>query len=466
MSDAAVRTRFAPSPTGELHVGSARTALFNWLFARHFNGEFVLRVEDTDTERSRKKFEDSILEDLLWLGLAWDEGPDVGGNYGPYRQSERIGIYRTYAENLVDAGAAYKCYCTKERLNELKKEQASRGLPPRYDGRCRNLEKGGAPEGITPVIRFMVPGKKVVFKDGVHGPAEFDTSDTGDFIIIASDGIAGYNFAAVVDDALMGITHILRGDDHLSNTPRQILLFEALGFKVPEFFHLPLVLGPDRTPLGKRHGGSTLAALRKGGYLPEAVVNALSRLGWSPDESISGLTGLTKAFDGNKLSRSPAVFDMDRLLAFNRAAISETPAEELMMILPESLRRRNKDRLMKIVDAVKGNAATMDDLDELVSPFTGEVHLTEEIRTELSGPRARKVLKALLEETEKILEFEGNISAETLSRVNESTGEKGKSLFMPIRLALTGQTHGIELSNVLDLLGKKRVAERLSRVTT
>ncbi|MFQ5735480.1 MAG: glutamate--tRNA ligase [Thermodesulfobacteriota bacterium] len=275
-----VRTRFAPSPTGHLHIGNVRTALFNWLFARHFNGEFVLRMEDTDTARSDAAFEDSIIEDLSWLGLEWDEGPGgprggwggwgagSNGPHGPYRQSERLAIYDRHAAALLDKGLAYRCYCSKERLEALKAEQMKKGSPPRYDNRCRSLSPSEIPAGAAPLIRFMVRGRSVRFKDGVHGRMAFDTSAMGDFVIIGSDGVASYNFAVVVDDSEMGITHVLRGDDHLSNTPRQILLFEALGRTVPHYHHLPLVLSPSRSPLGKRDRGLPCAGSGRGGSSP------------------------------------------------------------------------------------------------------------------------------------------------------------------------------------------------------
>ena len=464
MTEGPVRTRFAPSPTGELHVGSARTALFNYLFARGRGGAFILRIEDTDPERSARAFEDSILRDLRWLGLEWDEGPDVGGPHGPYRQSERGALYAERAAGLLDAGAAYRCYCSLERLGEVNRARAEKGLPPRYDGRCRDLGAGETPAGARPVIRFRVPGGRVAFTDGVHGPMEFDPSAMGDFIIIASDGAPTYNFAAVVDDSSMAVTHVIRGDDHLPNTPRQILLYEALGLAVPEFFHVPLVLGPDRAPLGKRHGGATLAELRDEGFLPGAVVNAMARLGWSPPEGLLTLDELTGEFDAKRLSASPSVFDRARLAGYNRAEIEKTPAAKLVEMLPGSLKGEPPpEGLEEVVEAVKANASTLVELAELARPFAGPLSLTEEARAALSGPGAEKVLKALLAETERVQEFEGTVPAEVIGRVKAATGEAGRALFMPIRLALTGVDHGIELTRVLELLKKDRVAERLAR---
>ncbi|MFZ3071984.1 MAG: glutamate--tRNA ligase, partial [Thermodesulfobacteriota bacterium] len=277
-----VRTRFAPSPTGLLHVGGARTALFNRLFAKNEGGVFILRIEDTDTSRSSKKYEEALMQDLSWLGLEWDEGPDKGGPFGPYRQSERLDIHLDYSRKLLNEGKAYLCYCSKERLEELKASRLKKGLPPRYDKRCRNGRPEGVPAGAGAAIRFKASGDKIEFEDMVHGRLSFEGAGMGDFIIIGSDNVAAYNFAAAIDDSLMRITHVIRGDDHLSNTPRQIMILNALGFAPPSYGHIPLVLSKDKTPLSKRDAKTSIAALRESGYLKEAVLNSAARLGWSP----------------------------------------------------------------------------------------------------------------------------------------------------------------------------------------
>jgi len=282
-----MRVRFAPSPTGQLHVGNARTALFNWLLARGKDGTFILRIEDTDAERSTRESEVSILEDLRWLGLDWDEGPDVGGPHGPYRQSERLHLYASYANELIGGDHAYYCFCSPQTLDSERRSMLAAGRPPKYGGTCRGLSKEESAKrveaGERPVIRFRVPeGVDVTFEDLVRGDVTFSSEVIGDPVIVRSDGRPAYNFAVVVDDAVMEITHVIRGEDHISNTPRQILIYQALGFPPPSFAHLSMVMGPDHTPLSKRHGATSLAEFRERGYLPEALTNYLALIGWSP----------------------------------------------------------------------------------------------------------------------------------------------------------------------------------------
>src|SRR5499427_9167883 len=290
-----MRVRFAPSPTGHLHVGNARTALFNWLLARGSGGTFVLRIEDTDTERSTQASEAAIEQDLRWLGLDWDEGPEAGGPCGPYRQSERLHLYQSYAQELLASGAAYYCFCSAEQLEHDRQTAVAEGRPALYSGRCRSLPMEQAQARMTAgeqaAIRFRVPTDSqgdVVFQDVVRGEVRFPRDVIGDPIIVRADGHPAYNFAVVVDDALMEITHVIRGEDHISNTPRQVLLYEAMGFTPPKFAHLALVLGPDHSPLSKRHGATSVAEFRSKGYLPEALVNYLALLGWSPREHGAG----------------------------------------------------------------------------------------------------------------------------------------------------------------------------------
>jgi nondiscriminating glutamyl-tRNA synthetase len=281
-----VRVRFAPAPTGLLHIGNARTALFNYLFAKRHQGRFVLRIEDTDVERSTDASIDRILEDLRWLGMTWEEGPEREGPEGPYRQSQRLPLYLNYADQLIQRGKAYKCFCSPERLEVLRQEQLSRGKMPRYDGRCRSLSAEEVSkresEGQRAALRFWVDGSRIVFDDLIHGKMNFDREGIGDFIILRSDGMGAYNFACVIDDHLMGMTHVIRGEDHLSNTPRQILIYQALGWQPPTFAHHPLILGPDHSPLSKRHGTTAVSQYREEGFLPEALLNYLVLLGWTP----------------------------------------------------------------------------------------------------------------------------------------------------------------------------------------
>lgn len=457
-----VRTRFAPSPTGRLHIGNIRTALFNWLFARRHNGSFILRVEDTDTLRSRLEYETSIYEDLKWLGFWWDEGPDKGGDYGPYRQSERTALHRAAAGRLLSEGKAYKCYCTREQLEDLKTVQAATGLPSRYDGRCRNLKPGDVPEGTPFTIRFRLPEQDVRIMDGVHGLLAFDSRTIGDFVIVGSDGVAAYNFAAVVDDALMDISHVIRGDDHLSNTPRQVLLFEALGMKTPIYTHIPLVLGADKTPLSKRHGSFSVEEIRREGFLPEAVVNAIARLGWNPGEGLKTMDELSELFSIEKLSSSPSEFDTERLKFYNKEALQKSKAERLLELSTIDATGAPEEAL-RVVEAVKGNAASLDELKALSLPFLTEPTLGPSEAKELSEPYAKAVVKAFREMIEGMEIKDHETYKVMVEAVKARTGEKGKRLLMPLRLALTGSHAGIELARVLELLGKERAIKRLKK---
>lgn len=455
------RTRFAPSPTGKLHIGNARTALFNWLFARHLGGSFVLRIEDTDTARTEAGFEKSIMDDLDWLGLSWDEGPDKGGPHGPYRQSERSELYNEHAARLVDKGLAYRCYCSKERLDSLKAEQVKKGIPPRYDNRCRTPGKNAAPSGVTPVLRYAVPGRAVRFDDGVHGQLSFDTSVMGDFVIIGSDSIPSYNFAVVVDDALMEISHVLRGDDHLSNTPRQLMLFDALGFDPPRYYHLPLVLSHDRTPLSKRDAASSVGSVREGGFLPGAVLNTITRLGWSPGSDMPlTLKEMAAAFDGKKLSKSPSVFDLDRLKSYNKEAIGYMSAPELLSLAGI----KQTPEAIAAAEAVKASAAAIGEFRELIAPFVEDAPGPDaQARAALAPDGANAVLRALRE----AIKGSGDIDEEAyegiMAEVKAATGAKARGLFMPVRAALTGRTTGIELVNIFRLLGRERIIARLNK---
>ncbi len=447
------RTRFAPSPTGYLHLGNARTALFNFLFSRASGGDFLLRIDDTDIARSSIEFEKALIEDLTWLGLDWDEAP--------HRQSERVGLYQEYAERLLKHKAAYRCYCSKERLEALKKTQLAAGKPPRYDGACRELQNHASE--APHVVRFRVSQKEVSFVDGVHGRMTFPAADIGDFVIIGSDSVASYNFASMVDDGLMGITHVIRGDDHLSNTPRQLLLSKALGFDAPVFCHIPLVLGPDRTPLSKRDAGASVRSLREEGFLPLAVINTLSRLGWSmPDGAmLKTLEELTQAFSLKRLSRSAAIFDMSTLRGYNKAAIQAAPIEALMETIGTGTETAY---LKKVVVVARPNASTLKELSLLVRPFIAPPDLTMDARLVLSSQSAAQVVKACIEALSLPTAPEAvdeRYYKLLLSDVTEKTGVKGKPLYMPIRAALTGSCEGLELAVVFALLGRRGALERL-----
>ncbi len=334
-----VRVRFAPSPTGHLHVGNARTALFNWLFARQQRGTMVLRIEDTDVERSEARFEDQLIADLKWLGLDWDEGPDVGGPYVPYRQSDRLDIYREHAERLLSERKAYLCFCSEEDLQKVRDKNVTEGGQPIYSGKCRMIDSDEAKRrraaGEACAIRLRIPEHPIRFHDIVHGDVEFSNEVVSDPIILRSNGMPVYNYVVVIDDALMKITHVIRGDDHLSNTPKQVALYEALGWPVPEFAHLSTILGADRERLSKRHGATSIANFRDMGVLPEALVNYLALLGWAPsggNREIFSLKELVKEFSLERITPSAAVFDMEKLYWLNRQYIKTWPLDQLSAI--------------------------------------------------------------------------------------------------------------------------------------
>ena len=462
-----MRLRFAPSPTGHLHVGNARTALFNWLAARHAGGTFILRIEDTDMERSTRESEDAIRADLEWMGLTWDEGVEVGGEYGPYRQSERLDIYAQFSRQLLDTSKAYYCFCSPEQLEADRQSMLKQGLPPKYAGTCRSIPKEQAlarvSAGEKAVIRFRVPaGRDVTFNDIVRGAVTFNTEVIGDPVLVRSDGIPAYNYAVVIDDALMKVTHVVRGEDHISNTPRQVLLYEAFGWQPPAFAHLSLVMGPDHTPLSKRHGATSVAEFRQKGYLPEALVNYLALIGWSPGEGneVLPLAELAKRFDLSKVAHSAGVFDEDKLAWVNRhylkAAEPRTLAGLAVPFLREArmvigtLSDPGKEWLVATVPAIAASIDRLSQLPERLQTIfyydASEALARDEIRAELTSDAGRKVVQALAEELQasaRMLDRE--IFRAVAQRVREKSGQKGKALFHPIRAVLTGEAEGPEL---------------------
>ena len=459
-----MRVRFAPSPTGQLHVGNARTALFNWLLAHGKEGTFILRIEDTDAERSSRESEASILEDLRWLGLEWDEGPDVGGQHGPYRQSERLHLYASYANELIAAGHAYYCFCSPARLEDDRKSDLAAGRPPKYHGTCRDIPMQTARQrieaGEQPVVRFRVPASTdVSFEDLVRGDVTFNTDVIGDPVLLRSDGRPAYNFAVVVDDALMEITHVIRGEDHISNTPRQVLVYQALGFTMPQFGHLALVMGPDHTPLSKRHGATSVSEFRARGYLPEALVNYLALIGWSPggDQELLPVLELARRFAIEDVGHSAGVFDQEKLAWMNRhymkeAAPARLAAESMRFFLSRGYVKRRTDDAMEYVSSILPMAVgSVDRLEEVpdrvrfVFEFDpAAAMIRNEVAHVLREPAARSVIAALAREIEApILDREAFRSV--ANRVKAATGQKGKALFHPIRVALTGEGAGPEL---------------------
>ncbi|HTV65326.1 MAG TPA: glutamate--tRNA ligase [Bryocella sp.] len=474
MSTSPVRVRFAPSPTGHLHVGNARTALFNWLFARQTGGVMVLRIEDTDVERSETRFETQLLEDLKWLGLDWDEGPYLGGPYAPYRQSDRLDIYREHAERLVAEGKAYLCFCSQEELERDREQKLATGQPPIYSGKCRALDPAEAKRrrtsGEAAAIRLRIPEHPIRFHDIVHGMVEFSSEVVSDPIILRSTGIPVYNYVVVVDDALMKITHVIRGDDHLSNTPKQVALYEALGWPVPQFAHLSTILGADRERLSKRHGATSIANFRDMGVLPEALVNYLALLGWAPTggtREIFTPQELCKEFSLERVTPSPAVFDMEKLYWLNRHYIKQSPPDRIQRLaepffiraglLPERADDHTRAWFAKVVALL---APAVDKLEQL--PERAALVFHYDASAALSSPDNAEVLAAP-KTAEVLAAFAHGIEAEPapltperfkaiMNEVKVKTGAKGKDLFHPVRIALTGSHSGPEFDKLIPIL--------------
>jgi glutamyl-tRNA synthetase/nondiscriminating glutamyl-tRNA synthetase len=467
-----MRLRFAPSPTGQLHVGNARTALFNWLMARGAGGTFVLRIEDTDFARSTKEAEGSAIEDLRWLGLNWDEGAEAGGERGPYRQSERLHVYRAHAVELMAEGHAYHCFCSEEQL-EMDRYQALRAMqPPKYIGRCRNISRDDARRrvdaGEPAVIRFRVPDgeREIAFDDLVRGRVSFMSDVIGDFVLVRSDGVPAYNFAVVVDDALMEISHVIRGEDHISNTPRQLLLYEAFGWRPPLFGHVSMVLGPDHSKLSKRHGATSVSEFREKGYLPEALANYLALLGWSPGEKeeLLPVDELAKRFRIEDVGKSAGIFDPEKLAWVNRHYLKAAAPERLAQLALPFLAQHGwaleltEAAIAYLTQAVPAAAASVDRLDQVpvrlqflfdYSPARALADAAVRAEAEASHG-VLTALAAELAASGPLVDREAFRAAAT--RVRERTLVKGPALFHPIRLALTGETQGLELDLAVPLI--------------
>jgi nondiscriminating glutamyl-tRNA synthetase len=462
-------------------MGSVRTALFNWLFARSNKGTFILRIEDTDRARSADIYEKSILNDLRWLGLDWDEGPEVGGSFGPYYQSKRQDIYRKVAQKLLDEGKAYYCYCNPQELEESRKRALAEGRMVKYEGRCRELTKNQEEifkrEGRKPVIRFKVPRKKIVINDLISGQVEFDSSVIGDFILLRSDMTASFNFAVVVDDILMEITYVIRGNDHLSNTPRHILLFDALGHKLPQFAHHSLLLGTDHTKMSKRHGATAVFQYREMGYLPSALTNYLALLSWSPGDNREIFTPeeLIKEFSIEGISKSPAIFDIDKLNWLNKQHILRTDPEVLArfavpFLIEEAMYPKESNisdfsMLVEKIKVVQGNLSKLSEVaSELEVLLSDSIEISDEAKMFLSGPSSKLVFESLVEILDGVDSLDENKSREILKALADKFKEqniKGKNLYLPIRLALTGKASGPDLFYILNSLGKEKSLKRI-----
>ena len=476
-----VRVRYAPSPTGNLHIGNARTALFNYLFAKHYGGDFVLRIEDTDFKRNKEEGERSQLKYMDWLGLDYDEGIGKEKEFGPYRQSERIEIYQKYAEQLLAEDKAYKCYMTAEELEAEREEQVANGLPPRYSGKHAHLTKEEQDqfekEGRKPSIRIRVPQDRTYsFNDMVKGELSFEGKDFGDFVIVKNDGVATYNFAVAIDDHLMEISYVLRGDDHVSNTPKQLVVYEALGFKPPIFGHMTLIVNENKKKLSKRDEIiiQFIEQYDDLGYLPEALFNFITLLGWSPEgeQEIFTREEFVKIFDEKRLSKSPAFFDNNKLTWINNQYIKAQPLERIVnLALPFFVKEgvatqeevdNNRAWFEKLISLYQPQMSYGAEIVELTKQFfVEEIKFDEEELEILKQDTTVAVFEDFLEKLEVAGDFTSENIKTLIKTIQKDTGVKGKNLFMPIRIASTGSMHGPELNTSLELLGRDRVVARV-----
>lgn len=478
-----VRVRYAPSPTGHLHIGNARTALFNYLFARHLGGKFIIRTEDTDDKRNVEGGEESQLNYLKWLGIEWDEGADIGGDFGPYRQTERLDIYQKYVDELLERDLAYKCYMTEEELDKEREEQRAKGQVPKYSGAHCDLtqeeQEQFEAEGRKPSIRLRVPKDKTYrFKDIVRDEIEFESSDFGDWVIVKKNGIPTYNFAVVIDDHLMEITHVMRGEEHISNTPKQMMVYDAFGWEAPQFGHMTLILNEERKKLSKRdqHILQFIEQYKNLGYLPEALFNFITLLGWSPvgEEEIFTQEEFIEMFDPDRLSTSAAVFDPVKLKWMNNQYIKAADFDRVVQLtlphlveaekLPEEMEAGQKEWALELIALYKEQlsfGAEIVPLTELF--FRTSIEYSEEAWDVLKEEQVPEVLESFLGHLNDLEEFTPeNIKAQ-IKATQKETKHKGKKLFMPIRVATTGQVHGPELPNSIHLLGKEVVTSRLKK---
>jgi glutamyl-tRNA synthetase len=482
MPPVAPRVRFAPSPTGYLHVGGARTALFNWLYARHLGGTFVLRIEDTDVERSSIDMVSGILDGLRWLGLNWDEGPEVGGPHAPYFQSERLDRYRDAASRLVTQGLAYHCYCTPERLRDERERAEARGDAWKYDRTCLAL----SPDRIadleaksTPrAIRFKVPISTTSFDDAVHGRIAFDSGSLEDFVVVRSDGHPTYHLSVVVDDVDMRITHVIRGDDHVSNTPKHILLFQALGAEPPIFAHVPLILGVDKKRLSKRHGATSVTEYQRQGYLPEAMMNFLALLGWSPggDRELMSTEDLIESFSLEGISGGNAVFNTEKLDWMNGQYIARLPIADLLRAvepffaeagLISSTTRPTDAWLARLLELLRPRAKRLSEFAEMARPFLRDTveYEPEALEKHVAAPEAGGHLAALAEALRHVDPFDEPGVEVAVRAAAAERGVKAGALIHVARVAATGRTTSPGIFEVLALLGRERSVERLERLS-
>ncbi|SES19699.1 nondiscriminating glutamyl-tRNA synthetase [Gracilibacillus ureilyticus] len=483
MSDK-VRVRYAPSPTGHLHIGNARTALFNYLYAKHLGGSFIIRTEDTDEKRNVEGGEESQLMYLKWLGIKWDEGADIGGDYGPYRQTERLDIYQKYVDQLLERGLAYKCYMTEDELEQEREEQRANGQVPKYSGAHRDLTeeqiKQFEAEGRKPSIRFRVPENKTyTFQDIVRGKITFESSDFGDWVMVKKNGIPTYNFAVAIDDHSMEISHVLRGEEHISNTPKQMMIFDAFDWDAPQYGHMTLILNENRKKLSKRdeHILQFIEQYKNLGYIPEALFNFISLLGWSPvgEEEIFTQEQFIEMFDPDRLSTSPAIFDPAKLKWMNNQYIKQAPLDDVVALslphlveagrLPEDMDEKQKSWAVDLISLYHEQLSYGAEIVELTDLFFKEaIEYGDDAMTVLKEEQVPEVMETFLAKFDEIEELSPEEIKASIKATQKETKQKGKKLFMPIRVATTGQVHGPELPNAIFLLGKDVVKTRLNHV--
>lgn len=463
-----IRLRFPPSPTGPLHMGNARTILFNYLFAKQHKGETVLRIEDTDTERSKLEWVQNIIDELRWLGIEWDEGPDIDGAYGPYKQSQRLDIYQKYLEQLLVEKKAYYCICSAEELEGKRQDQQSRGLAPKYDGTCRDKNNTHG------VIRFKVENKKVVFSDLIRGEVEFDTGLLGDIVIAKNITTPLYHFAVVVDDYEMQISHVIRGEDHLSNTPKQILLQEALGFYQPIYGHLPLMLNADKSKMSKRAGDVAVSDYHKAGYLPEALINFMVLIGWNPgtEKEIFSLSDLVKEFSIEKVQKGGAVFNIQKLDNLNGYYIRQKQTSELTKLclpyLPDH-KKYTKKTLEKIVEAYKSRMKKLSDITEITDFFFKEKLEYEKNLLRWKKMTDEEIRESLNRVTDTLLGVGKwdikNLEKVLLKAAEDFNADLGYMLW-PLRIALCGKKASASPFEIAEILGKEKTLQRIQQAMT
>lgn len=481
-----VRVRFAPSPTGYLHIGGLRTALYNYLYAKKNGGQFILRIEDTDRTRFVEGAIENLIDSLKWAGIDYDEGVMVKdgkvvevGETGPYIQSQRLDIYKKYVDELIEKGYAYYCFCSKERLDKVREEQKIKGMVPKYDGFCRDIPLEEAKKRIEAgeeyVVRLKLPrNKDISFEDAVRGRVTINTDEIDDQVLMKSDGFPTYHMAVVVDDHLMGITHVVRGEEWLPSTPKHVFLYEALGWSAPTFVHLPTVLNKDRKKLSKRQGDVSVEDFKNKGYLPEGLVNYLALVGWSSEdgEEIFTLDEMVDKFTFERVGKSGGIFDVEKLNWVNAHYIKQYPTEkiaELSMpfmaaegLMTEEEMKSNWDWYVLLIETVKESLSNLSEVPEKVRFLFGDLNITEEdAKEELAGEQVPDLIKAFEDELSSIEEVDQEFANGVMKKIQKSTGVKGKQLFMPIRAAISGNVHGPELKNIIYLLGKEQLLKRL-----